>query len=75
MQNDLNQSKNFKQIETNSSFDQLKKISDALKMLMLNLNERFEQTKRLLRNREKLQKFKEMKTKIDALKRESNEII
>ncbi len=53
MQNDLNQSKNFRWIETNSSFDELKKNSDASKMLMLNLNERFEQTKRLLRNREK----------------------
>jgi hypothetical protein len=69
MQNDLNQSKNFRRIETNSSFDELKKNFDASKMLMLNLNERFEQTKRLLRDREKLQKFKEMKTKIRALKR------
>jgi hypothetical protein len=54
MQNDLNQSKNFKQIEINSYFDELKKNSDASKMLMLNLNERFEQAKRLLRDREKL---------------------
>ncbi len=75
MQNNLNQSKNFKRIETNSSFDELKKNSDALKMLMLNLNERLEQTKRLLRDREKLQKLKKMKTKIRALKREANEII
>ncbi len=44
-------------------------------MLMLNLNERFEQTKRLLRYREKLLKFKEMKTKIRALKRKASEII
>jgi hypothetical protein len=75
MQNDLNQSKNFKRIETNSSFDELKKNSDASKMLMLNLNERFEQTKRLLRDREKLQKLKKMKTKIRALKRRASEII
>ncbi len=75
MQNDLNQLKNFKRIETNSSFDELKKNSDASKMLMLNLNERFEQAKRLLRDREKLQKLKKMKTKIRALKREANEII
>ncbi len=44
-------------------------------MLMLNLNERLEQIKRLLRNREKLQKFKKMKTKIRALKRRASEII
>jgi phosphomevalonate kinase len=75
MQNDLNQSKNFKRIETNSSFDELKKNSDASKMLMLNLNERFEQAKRLLRDREKLQKFKKMKTKIRALKQRASEII
>ncbi len=75
MQNDLNQSENFKRIETNSSFDELKKNFDASKMLMLNLNERFEQTKRLLRNREKLQKLKEMKTKIRALKRKASETI
>jgi hypothetical protein len=75
MQNDLNQSENFRRIETNSSFDELKKDSDASKMLMLNLNERLEQTKRLLRDREKLQKLKEMKTKIRALKRRTNEII
>jgi hypothetical protein len=75
MQNDLNQSKNFKQIETNSSFDELKKNFDASKMLMFNLNERFEQAKRLLCDREKLQKLKEMKTKIRALKRKASEII
>jgi hypothetical protein len=75
MQNDLNQSKNFKRIETNSSFDELKKNFDASKMLMLNLSKRFEQTKHLLRNREKLQKFKKMKTKIRALKRKANKII
>jgi hypothetical protein len=75
MQNDLNQSKNFKRIETNSSFDELKKNFDASKMLMLNLNKRLEQAKRLLRNREKFQKFKKMKTKIRALKRRTNEII
>jgi hypothetical protein len=44
-------------------------------MLMLNLNERLEQTKRLLRDREKLQKLKEMKTKSRALKRRASEII
>ncbi len=75
MQNDLNQSKNFRRIKTNSSFDELKKNFDASKMLMFNLNERFEQTKRLLRDREKLQKFKKMKTKIRALKRKTSEII
>jgi hypothetical protein len=75
MQNDLNQSKNFKRIETNSSYDELKKNFDASKMLMLNLNKRLEQTKRLLRNREKLQKFKKMKTKIRVLKQKANEII
>jgi hypothetical protein len=75
MQNDLNQSENFRRIEINSSFDELKKNSDASKMLMLNLNERLEQAKRLLRDREKLQKLKEMKTKIRALKREASETI
>jgi Fe2+ transport system protein B len=75
MQNDLNQSENFRRTETNSSFDELKKNSDASKMLMLNLNERLEQAKRLLRDREKLQKLKEMKTKIRALKRRASEII
>ncbi len=75
MQNDLNQSKNFRRIEINSSLDELKKNSDASKMLMLNLNERLEQAKRLLRDREKLQKLKEMKTKIRVLKRRASEII
>jgi hypothetical protein len=75
MQNDLNQSKNFERTETNSSLDELKKNSDASKMLMLNLNERLEQTKRLLRDREKLQKLKEIKTKIRFLKRRISEII
>ncbi len=75
MQNDLNQSKNFKQTETNSFFDELKRNFNASKMLMLNLNKRLEQTKRLLRDREKLQKLKEMKTKIRALKWKANEII
>ncbi len=42
---------------------------------MLNLNERLEQAKRLLRDREKLQKLKEMKTKIRALKRKASETI
>jgi hypothetical protein len=75
MQNDLNQSENFRRIETNSFLDKMKKNSDASKMLMFNLNERFEQTKRLLRDREKLQKLKKMKTKIRALKRKANETI
>jgi hypothetical protein len=44
-------------------------------MLMLNLNERFEKAKRLLRDREKLQKLKKMKTKIRVLKRKTSEII
>jgi hypothetical protein len=44
-------------------------------MLILNLNEQFEQTKSLLQNREKLQKFKKMKTKIRVLKRRASEII
>jgi hypothetical protein len=75
MQNDLNQSKNFRRIETNSSFDELKKNFDASKMLMFNLNKRLEQAKRLLRDREKFQKLKEIKIKIRALKRRANEII
>ncbi len=75
MQNDLNQTENFRRIETNSFLDELKKNSDASKMLMLNLNERFEQAKRLLRDREKLQKLKKMKTKIRVLKRKASEII
>jgi hypothetical protein len=44
-------------------------------MLIFNLNERLEQAKRLLRDREKLQKLKKMKTKIRALKRKASEII
>jgi hypothetical protein len=75
MQNDLNQSKNFRRIEINSSFHELKKNFDASKMLMLNLNKRLKQAKRLLRDREKLQKLKKMKTKIRALKRRASEII
>jgi hypothetical protein len=75
MQNDLNQSKNFRRIDTNSFFDELKKNFDASKMLMLNLNKRFEQMKRLLRDREKFQKFKKIKTKIRVLKWKANEII
>jgi CRISPR/Cas system CMR subunit Cmr6 (Cas7 group RAMP superfamily) len=75
MQNDLNQSENFKRIETNSFFDELKKNSNTSKILMLNLKKRCEQTKCLLRNREKFQKFKEMKTKIRVLKRKTSEII
>jgi ribosomal protein L29 len=68
MQNDLNQSDNSKRIETirietNSSFDELKKNSDASKMLMSNLNERFEKAKRQLQNRLKLQKLRKFKTK------------
>jgi small-conductance mechanosensitive channel len=74
-QNDLNQSENFRRTETNSSLDELKKNFDASKMLMLNLNERLEQAKRLLRDREKLQKLRKMKTKIRALKREASETI
>jgi hypothetical protein len=75
MQNDLNQSKNFRRTETNSSFDELKKNFDASKMLMFNLNERLKQAKRLLRDREKLQKLKKMKMKIRVLKRRANDII
>jgi hypothetical protein len=44
-------------------------------MLMSNLNERFEKTKRQLQNRLKLQKFKKFKTKIRILKRKNNEIV
>jgi hypothetical protein len=78
MQNDLNQSKNSRRIEiirieTNSSFDELKKNFDALKIFMLNLNERFEKTKRQLQDRLKLQKFKKFKTKIRILKRKDSE--
>jgi hypothetical protein len=59
MQNDLNQSDNSKRIETirietNSSFDELKKNSDSSKMFMSNLNERFEKAKRQLQDRLKL---------------------
>jgi hypothetical protein len=53
MQNDLNQSNNSKRIETirietNSSFDELKKNFDASKMFMSNLNKRFKKAKRQL---------------------------
>jgi hypothetical protein len=80
MQNDLNQSNNSKRIEiirtkTNSFFDELKKSSDALKMLMSNLNERFKKAKHQLQDRLKFQKFKEFKTKIHILKRRNNEIV
>ncbi len=80
MQNDLNQSNNSKRIETirietNSSFDELKKNFDASKMLISNLNERFEKAKRQFQNRLKFQKFKKLKTKIRTLKRENNEIV
>jgi hypothetical protein len=80
MQNNLNQSNNSRRIEiirteTNSSFDELKKNSDASKMLMSNLNKRFEKAKRQFQNRLKLQKFKEFKTKIRILKRKNNEIV
>ncbi len=75
MQNDLNQSENFRRIETNSFLDELKKNSDASKMLMSNLNDRFEQTKRRFQDRVKLQKLKEFKTKIRALKREVSETV
>jgi hypothetical protein len=80
MQNDLNQSNNSKrietiQIETHSSFDELQKNSDSSKMLMSNLNERFEKAKRQLQDRLKLQKFRKFKTKIRILKREDNEIV
>jgi hypothetical protein len=51
MHNDLNQSNNSRRIETiriktNSFFDELKENSDASKMFMSNLNERFEKAKR-----------------------------
>jgi transcriptional regulator of heat shock response len=80
MQNDLNQSDNSKRIETirietNSFFDELKKNSDASKMLMSNLNERFEKAKRQFQDRLKLQKLRELKTKIRTLKREDNETV
>jgi hypothetical protein len=80
MQNDLNQSDNSRRIETirtetNSSFDELKKNSDASKMFMSNLNERLEKAKRQLQDRLKFQKFKKLKTKIRTLKRENNETV
>jgi type II secretory pathway component HofQ len=80
MQNDLNQSDNSRRIETirietNSSSDELKKNSDASKMLMSNLNERFEKAKRQLQDRLKLQKLKKFKTKIRILKREDSETV
>ncbi len=80
MQNDLNQSDNSRRIETirtetNSSFDELKKNSDASKMLISNLNERLEKAKRQLQDRLKLQKFREFKTKIRTLKRKDNETV
>jgi hypothetical protein len=80
MQNDLNQSDNSRRIETirietNSFFDELKKNSDASKMLMSNLNERFEKSKRQFQDRLKLQKLRELKTKIRTLKRRDSEIV
>jgi hypothetical protein len=80
MQNDLNQSNNSRRIETtrtetNSSLDELKKDSDASKMLMSNLNERLEKAKRQLQDRLKLQKLRKLKTKIRILKREDSEIV
>jgi hypothetical protein len=42
---------------------------------MLNLNERFEKTKRQFQNRLKFQKLKEFKTKIRTLKRRNSEIV
>ncbi len=80
MQNDLNQSNNSRRIETirtetNSSLDELKKNSDASKMLMSNLNERLEKAKRQLQNRLKLQKLRELKTKIRILKRRDSETV
>ncbi len=80
MQNDLNQSNNSRRIETirietNSFFDELKKNSNASKMFMSNLNERFEKAKRQLQDRLKLQKLKKLKTKIRTLKRKNSEIV
>jgi hypothetical protein len=80
MQNNLNQLNNSKRIETiriktNSFLDELKKNSDASKMLMSNLNEHFEKAKRQLQNRLKLQKLKKLKTKIRILKRRNNETV
>ncbi len=76
----LNQSNNSKRIKTiriktNSYFDKLKKNSDASKMFMSNLNERFKKTKRQFQNRLKLQKLRKLKTKIRILKRRHNEIV
>jgi hypothetical protein len=42
---------------------------------MLNLNERFEKAKRQFQDRLKLQKLKELKTKIRILKRKNSEIV
>jgi hypothetical protein len=42
---------------------------------MSNLNERLEKTKRQLQDRLKLQKLKELKTKIRTLKRKNSEIV
>jgi hypothetical protein len=42
---------------------------------MSNLNERFEKAKRQFQDRLKLQKFRELKTKIRILKRRNNEIV
>jgi hypothetical protein len=75
MQNDLNQSENFKRIETNSSFDELKKNSDASKMFMSHLNDYFEQAKRRFQDCVKLQKLRDLKTKIRVLKRRVHEIV
>jgi HD superfamily phosphohydrolase len=80
MQNDLNQSDNSRRIETirietNSSSDELKKNSDASKMFMSNLNERFEKAKRQFQDRLKLQKLRKLKTKIRTLKRRDNETV
>jgi hypothetical protein len=76
MQNDLNQSKIFKRIEiirveTTSFFDESNEDFDASKMLKSDLNVKFEQTKRLLEEREKLKKLREIKSKIRSLKRAS----
>ncbi len=80
MQNDLNQSNNSKRIETirtetNSFSNELKKNFDASKMFMSNLNERLEKAKRQLQDRLKLQKFRELKTKIRILKRKDSETV
>jgi hypothetical protein len=80
MQNDLNQSDNSRRIEiirieTNSSFDVLKKNSDSSKMLMSNLNECLEKAKRQLQDRLKFQKLRKFKTKIRILKRRDSETV